>query len=56
MSIRKEAAAEKALRRRAVENSLGSSDSSLAMSLVKTLLIPKSENKDIKPNIERAAE
>lgn len=56
MRIRNEAAAENALKSKAVENNLGSSDSSLAMSLVKTLLIPKSENKDIRPKIERAAE
>ena len=40
----------------AVEKSLGNSESFLAISLVKTRLIPRSENKDINPNMERAAE
>ena len=53
---RKEAAADRALNNKAVENNLTSSDSSRAISRVRTRLIPKSENSDIKPKIDNAAE
>ena len=56
VKIKKATEAENALKNKAVEKSLGNSDSSLAMFLVNTLFIPKSEKSDIKPNIESAAE
>lgn len=49
-------AAENALKSKAVENNFGSSVSSLAISRVRTLFIPRSEKRDIRPKIDKAAE
>ena len=56
VSIKNDTAEENALKSIAVENNLGKSDSSRAISRVRTRFIPRSENNDIRPKMERAAE